>query len=149
MSIKEFITVKYNNLIDNIFHALENGRNVIYRDIPVNVGEFTPTLSEIFYDIGTAKINLSEGIARILSKYSYLRYLPNDIATFSMIMVASLIPVTAEPLAKLASLDDYVFFEDYIGKILTVADTCSNKILHLLNSFNKDDIHQLKSSFTY
>lgn len=149
MTIRELITIKYDNLIDNIFHAIDNSRNATYRDMPVDAGELTPTLSEIFYDVGTARMNLSEGVEKILSKYSYVKYLPNDVATFSMIMVASLIPITAEPLAQAVSLDDYVFFEDYINNFLNIADSCSNEILHLLEAFNSDDIKQLESSFVY
>ena len=149
MLIRELISIKYDNLIDNIFHAIDNGRNAIYRDMPVDAGELTPTLSEMFYDIGTAGISLREGVDRILSKYSYVKYLPNDVATFSMIMVASLIPITAEPLAKVASLDDYVFFEDYINSFLNIADNYSDEILHLLKDYDSDDIKQLESSFVY
>ena len=66
-----------------------------------------------------------------------------------MIMIASLISITAEPLAQIVSLDDYVLFEEYVNKFLNVADNYSEKISNLLASFNSEDIDQLESSFIH
>lgn len=147
MTSKDLIAIKYSNFIDNINHALENGKNAIKTSESGFKGiSGISLIVKIFYLIANRQLSIEDGIKQIHNNIS-LEYIANDIATYIKMLIASLIPIVAEPLAKIDSSEELVPFKAFASKIMGVAGELSDEICKLLRRYNQQDIAQLTLCF--
>ena len=147
MTSKDLIAIKSSNFIDNINHALENSKNAIKTsESGVKGISGISLIIKTFYLIANRKLSIEDGIKQINNNIS-LEYIASDIATYLKMLIASLIPIVAEPLAEINSSEELVPFKVFASKIMSIAGKFSDEICKLLRRYNQQDLAQLTVCF--